>query len=308
MTTLDAPLERTTLYYRDNRSDKIYMCAIEPSGAGFIVTFAYGRRGSTLQTGTKTAQPVAYAAAKKIYDKLVQEKTAKGYTPGEDGTPYQQTENAQRATGVLPQLLNAIDESAAEKLLTDPAWLTQEKLDGKRVILRRSGDAILGINRKGLEIPLPEPIVACARTISGQQWLLDGECVGDVFIAFDLLEMACVDLRPQPYRKRLDALYGLALTDDHQPIRFIRTAVKTADKRSMLADLRMQNRVGVGNVTIPAGTAIPAAGSIAEVRYLYAYPGGSLFQPVYLGERDDIAVDACVLGQLKYKTSDESDG
>ena len=46
---------------------------------------------------------------------------------------------------------------------------------------------------------------------------------------------------------------------------------------------------------------IPAAGAIIEVRYLYAYPGGSLYQPVYLCRRDDVALSACTLAQLKYK-------
>ncbi|MEI8197307.1 MAG: WGR domain-containing protein [Phycisphaerae bacterium] len=363
MITPETPLGRTTLYYREASSDKIYSCAMEPSGTGFIVTFAYGRRGSTLQTGTKTAEPVDYATAKKTFDKLVQDKTAKGYSPGADGTPYQQTAKADRATGILPQLLNPIEDSAAEKLLSDPAWLTQEKLDGKRIIIRRSGADIVGINRRGLQIALPEPIVVCARTIGGMQWLMDGECIGDRFIAFDLLEMACIDLRPQPCRKRLDTLYRMALSGPDQPIEFIRTATKTIDKRVMLAELRKQNREGivfkriaapytpgrpasggdqrklkftaaasclvagtngtkrsvslelldgtrrvsVGSVTIPANQQIPVAGIILEVRYLYAHLGGSLFQPVYLGVRDDITADACTLAQLKYKASDDNE-
>jgi hypothetical protein len=49
---------------------------------------------------------------------------------------------------------------------------------------------------------------------------------------------------------------------------------------------------GVGSVTIPPSHTVPAAGSIVEVRYLYAYEGGSLYQPVYLGIRDDIDAGA----------------
>ena len=72
---------KITLYYREGSSDKIYHAAVEAAGTGFVVNFAYGRRGSTLQTGTKTAKPVEYAAARNIYDKLVFEKTAKEYSP-----------------------------------------------------------------------------------------------------------------------------------------------------------------------------------------------------------------------------------
>jgi bifunctional non-homologous end joining protein LigD len=45
--------------------------------------------------------------------------------------------------------------------------------------------------------------------------------------------------------------------------------------------------VGVGNVTIPPNHSIPEPGQIVDVRYLYAYPGGSLYQPTYLGIRTD---------------------
>ena len=117
MTTIET--ESITLYYRNGSSDKIYQAAVEPSGPGFIVTFAYGRRGSTLTTGRKTELPIGFDEAKKIYAKLVKEKMGKVYTPGEDGTPYQNTEKADRATGVLPQLLNAIDECHAQKYIAD---------------------------------------------------------------------------------------------------------------------------------------------------------------------------------------------
>jgi len=79
--------ERVTLYYRAGSSDKVYQAAIEPMGDEFVVNFAYGRRGSTLTTGTKTSLPVPYDTAKKIFVKLVNEKKAKGYTEGENGTP-----------------------------------------------------------------------------------------------------------------------------------------------------------------------------------------------------------------------------
>jgi bifunctional non-homologous end joining protein LigD len=66
-------------------------------------------------------------------------------------------------------------------------------------------------------------------------------------------------------------------------------------------------RVNVGNVTIPANQAIPPAGAVAEIKYLYCHVGGSLYQPVFLGVRDDIGESACVVGQLKYKAGGEED-
>src|SRR5437660_749681 len=75
--------------------------------------------------------------AKRIYEKLVTEKTAKGYTPGEDGRPYQQTEKAGQHTGIHCQLLNPIDEDQVGKLSADPAYWMQEKWDGRRRLLHK---------------------------------------------------------------------------------------------------------------------------------------------------------------------------
>ena len=56
-----------------------YHAAIEPRGEGYIVTFAYGRRGNTLTTGIKSDLPMPLETATKLFDKLVASKLAKGY-------------------------------------------------------------------------------------------------------------------------------------------------------------------------------------------------------------------------------------
>lgn len=84
--------------------------------------------------------------------------------------------------------------------------------------------------------------------------------------------------------------------------------VKTnATKRSVsLAVLDDKGHyVQVGNVTVYPNQDIPAAGSIVEVKYLYYFAGGSLFQPVLQGtgdcSRDDIDTEDCKLSKLKLK-------
>ena len=49
----------TTLYYRDERSDKVYRAAIEPRDGGYVVNFAYGRRGSCIATQAESDPPPA---------------------------------------------------------------------------------------------------------------------------------------------------------------------------------------------------------------------------------------------------------
>ena len=75
-----------------------------------------------------------YDTALKTFNQLVASKLAKGYTPGEDGTPYQHTGHEGRATGIYPQLLEPVaDAHALGHLSLDPLYCAQEKHDGKRL-------------------------------------------------------------------------------------------------------------------------------------------------------------------------------
>ena len=139
----------------------------------------------------------------------MEEKTAKGYTPGESGTPYQHTDKADRATGIVPQLLNSIDESEVEKYLADDRWWMQEKFDGRRILVRKQGATITAINRTGLTTDLPLPIVEAIQLLSAADCLLDGEAVGDIYYAFDLLHVDVTDMRPNPYGERYAMLRKL---------------------------------------------------------------------------------------------------
>jgi bifunctional non-homologous end joining protein LigD len=95
--------------------------------------------------------------------------------------------------------------------------------------------------------------------------------------------------------KRLGATYTAgrpASKGDHLKFKFHATAtlgVTTINgKRSVqLGAWTPQHWEFVGNVTIPANHALPKVGDLVEVRYLYHYPGGSPYQPIYLGSRSD---------------------
>lgn len=338
----------TTLYFKDDTSDKVYHAEIAPSGDLFVVNFAYGRRGATLTTGTKTQTPVPLAQAQKIYDKLVAEKMAKGYTPGEDGTPYT-SEGAGEKSGILPQLLNEIDEDKIGWMLHDPGWIAQQKFDGRRMMVRKN-DKVEAVNRKGLIIGAPQPVIDQIATLPGE-FILDGEIVGDVYYVFDMLHL-------NPYESPTygDRLISLSLLEDLPNVKKVYTAHTTKEKKALLDRLVEQGAEGIvfkhldsyfkhgrpnsggdmlkykfykslsavvrqindkrsvglelwdrdrreykyiGNVTIPPNKDIPAVGTMVEVRYLYATEAGILYQPVYIGPRDDI--DDCLTSQLQFK-------
>jgi bifunctional non-homologous end joining protein LigD len=74
-------------------------------------------------------------------------------------------------------------------------------------------------------------------------------------------------------------------------------------KRSVeLSLFNGRSLVSCGNVSIPANHEIPLVGAVVEVRFLYAAKAsGVLYQPVYLGPRDDVDPGECLVSQLKYK-------
>ncbi len=135
----------TTLYFREGSSDKVYQAGIRPKGGGYMVHFAYGRRGSTLNTGSKTPQPVEYQIAKGIYDKLVRDKVAKGYRPGQDNASYTETHSSRQESGIRCQLLNPIDVGDLPQLIASSDYCMQEKMDGRRLLLQKQDGSIQGI-------------------------------------------------------------------------------------------------------------------------------------------------------------------
>ena len=357
--------ERVSLYYREGSSDKVYQAAIEPTGNQFVVNFAYGRRGATLTTGTKTSSPVDYGAAMKIYTKIVNEKKAKGYTEGANGTPYEHSDK--QASGILPQLLNPVEEADVESLLSDDNYCAQEKLDGRHLLIRKQDDQLEGINKKGLVVGLPVTVANDLRNLPGN-FIPDGESVGDDYHAFDLLEHNGENLRPLPYRLRFMRLMNLLLFVQaefqgrvgHPHVRLVETVFSTQEKTELWQRLRRENREGIvfkrldapytpgkpnrggpqlkfkfvatlsavvaqvnarrsvelslfqgrslvscGNVTIPANHEIPQVGTVVEVRYLYVYRDSlALYQPIYLGPREDVEAGECRVSQLKYKAEE----
>jgi bifunctional non-homologous end joining protein LigD len=64
--------------HRDGRSDKVYQIHLDRVDSGHIVNFQFGRRGSTLQSGMKTPQPLPFENAAKVYNLLLTQKIAMG--------------------------------------------------------------------------------------------------------------------------------------------------------------------------------------------------------------------------------------
>ena len=344
--------ESITLYFKQGTSDKVYKASLEEINGQYLVNFAFGRSGSTLKTGTKTQTPIAYEKAKKIYDKLVNEKSAKGYVPGNNSTQYVYS-SSQTNTGIHCQLLNPVEQDDVAKLIDEDIWWAQEKKDGKRMLLQKNAtDKVTAINRRGYSTGAPEVIVKTAEAID-RAFLIDGEAVGEVLYVFDLLTLDGQDIKDKTYEERSALLEGLPFSG---AIEVVKTAKSSQEKQALYDQLKQggsegivfkewasgytagrpnsggtqlkfkfydtasvivskvndkrsvalmvydgAQEVAVGNVTIAVNQTIPTVGDMIEVRYLYAYKGGSLYQPTFLMQRTDITKEECTIQQLKYK-------
>lgn len=345
----------TSLYFKDGSSDKIYSANIVPNGDLYDVVFSYGRRGSTQTTGKKNIDPVSAVEASHIYNRLIREKQAKGYSEGEDGAAYVATDKEDRYTGVLPMLLNPIEESELDYYITNDEWCAEEKFDGRRMQIRREHGLFDAINRKGLIVGCPEAVLNEARMFGIRgNFVADGEIVGEKYHIFDVPN-------EKTHWDRVHDRYLLFQGMPREHIVEVETHYGIVNKTIFLYELRTRNAEGIvfkrsnslykpgrpnsggdavkfkfyatasvfvgatnkvrsvgmfvydngvltqcGNVSIPPNVEVPAMGDIIEVRYLYAYKGSNaLFQPVYLGVRDDLRTEDCKLSQFKFKAEED---
>ncbi len=367
--------ESVTLYYKAGTSDKVYQVCLAEKDGGWVVNYGFAKRGATLRWGTKTNTPLDYAAAKKIYDKIVAGQLKEGYTPGEDGTPYTDTPQTDRATGIFPMLLVTVDDDLLPALMESNDFVAEEKFDGQRIMLKKDrGGKVIGINRDGLQIGIPTNVEKAVASIPGW-FVIDGEMVGEEYHTFDIMEEAGKDLRQWGYMARTNVLMTLVHFHSVDPcIQFQQAAQGKSEKAKLFAITKNAGREGivfkrktalytpgrtknklkldgpggtpsnadyfkykfvamatvkvtkinakrsvavavlgsdderggkldlvaVGNVTIKANCDIPEVGDFVEVRYLYAYRQGSLYQPVYIGVRTD-KHQADTVASLKYK-------
>lgn len=237
--------EQASLYFSEGSSDKEYHAQIIEANDGFLVNFQYGRRGAALTAGSKTASPLPYEAAKKTFDKLVKEKTSKGYTPDVSGAAYQGTENAGLKTDFVPQLLNAITEDEAMRLIAGGDHAAQQKMDGERRAVHAEAGKGVGMNRKGLVVPLPQSIADEVISISdnGGAIRVDGEIIGEILHVFDLHVFKGESIRSLPWLERMRL--AAEVLSGCEYIKIVPVAVTPAEKRVLWSKVKMYHGEGV---------------------------------------------------------------
>lgn len=260
--------KKADLEYREGSSDKVYHVWIENVGANHFVKFKYGRRGSTLMAGTKIG-PTHAAKAVEVYNKIVSEKTGKGYKPIPGtkkpmGPPTSTipkfkplssslppgSTTAKRTTEkrfiTSPQLLNPMSEKLLHDLIRSDKWVLQEKHDGKRMILMHTpNNKVAAWNKLGKDIEPPEEYCSALQKFKGYHFIIDGEACGPVFYVFDILQLESIDCGPLILEERLANLGMLMRSVDQDVIRMVATAETVQEKKSLLRELKERNAEGV---------------------------------------------------------------
>jgi bifunctional non-homologous end joining protein LigD len=252
-------IEQASLYKTSGSSNKEYHVFIEARDAGHVINTLHGPRGKATVAGTKTASPVHPDKAREIFEKLVKDKLAGGYTRDESGRAQVGAYTAFGAgqaqhSGWEPALLEPLSREGVEELIEDPHWLMSEKMDGERRAIHIQQSQVLGINRRGLYVPIPQAwSESLARLAPGT--MLDGEHVGDRFHVFDVLQVGEHDLRAWGYGHRLQALQqafashmglnsgGLARAES--PIRMLLATGSAPLKRELLRDVEQRGGEGI---------------------------------------------------------------
>jgi bifunctional non-homologous end joining protein LigD len=239
--------ERAELYFRQGSSDKVYHLQLENVDDKWSVEAQWGRRGSALQSDAK-ANGVPYEEAKLVYDRILREKTGKGYqiaqattngdTPISVGLPA-----TKEHSGHVPELLTPIEEPEALRLAEDVTWWFQQKFDGRRLAVQKADGKYSGINKLGQIIPIDSRLSESLGLVQAKTFLADGEITDSHFYTWDLLSVNDTDLRAEPYEIRYVHLTRL-FRGAHQTLRVCETAMTLKAKRGFVKAVHDANAEG----------------------------------------------------------------
>jgi len=243
------------LFYQEGSSDKVYHASIIKDGAAYTVTCEWGRRGSSLQQGSKAVR-VPLAKAEQKFASLVREKTNKGYqeitdtvqpaavAPPEGEGSGSKVTGKRAKVGFAAQLTQELEESHLSKFLSNDDIVAQQKVDGNRILVHVNEELVV-TNRDG-----QVSAKADTRAFSGLRYLphgtiVDGELLGGEYWLFDVLSFAGDDVRERGYLERYEILDGEiepALTDD---IRVLPVAIGKKAKQKLHDTLRAARAEGL---------------------------------------------------------------
>ncbi len=263
-------MKRERFTFIGGNSNKEYTVVLDDSSPGrFIARGEYGRIGGNMVTVVKYDGASKYQA-EQAYSEEIGNRKRKGYQPAPLGKPLVESKAAPGAKDdfvpvkkgespffnmtppksdfIFPQLLNEISEAELDGYLDSPEWIMQLKKDGIRFQLVRKGQTVYGYRGKlgTKQTALPEDVVAAALRMNWDNFVLDGELVGDLFWAFDVLSVNGESVAKMPYAQRYALLEGWAESEyQGDGISVVGTAYTRSQKRALLTASQESNAEGV---------------------------------------------------------------
>lgn len=260
------------MHFISGSSDKLYVVQIHehetPSGTEFSVVGFYGRRGGSLRSTQKykgSSKSLAEADARKLIDSKL--KTGYEVIPSSSvtgmpssapifgGTSVTHSGAAsatpvKAVTGPIPMLAESVkDDDHTLELIEDSNWGMQRKYDGERVVVSVSRKGIQAYNRRGQARSISTEVEAELKKLlalpdfqDDKETVLDGELMGDVFVAFNILTLRDSDIRSFSFDERYTAMEELL--KDHSGL-LAPLAWSVDDKRSMLESAINEDWEGV---------------------------------------------------------------
>lgn len=243
------------LFFQEGSSDKVYNATIVDEGGVYTVKVAWGRRGSTLNTGAKAVK-VTLAIAEKKFASCVREKTNKGYQeitravkPAKVAPPVGEgsgtkAPRARARVGHAAQLLEPIEDAELEKFLADESVIAQQKIDGMRV-LTHVGDELVVTNRDGQKTTKVDMSRLAGLEYLPPGTIVDGELLDDGYWLFDMLQWGEDDIRDRGYLERWELLENEAEPALSGDIRVVPIARGKKAKRALHDKLRAVGAEGI---------------------------------------------------------------
>jgi bifunctional non-homologous end joining protein LigD len=238
--------ERVELYFQQGGSDKVYHLQLETVQDKWSVNAQWGRRGSSLQSDVKV-NDATYEEAKRVYDRILREKTGKGYQITEGAANGASAISVGMPTkersGHVPELLTPIEEEEARALVPNLLWWFQQKFDGRRLAVHKTSGQYSGINKLGQIIPIDARLTLWLDRVQAKSFLVDGEITDTRFYIWDLLSLNDTDLRDEPYEVRYAHLTRLFQGVD-DALRVVETGMTAKAKRAFVDRMHAVNAEG----------------------------------------------------------------
>lgn len=209
--------EQSLMFCPTNAGGKEYLAQLIDNCDGtYTAQSSFGPKGNLRSTAIQ-AQSVSLEVAFKAYTKVIKSKL-KGssvYSIVSQSAPTEAVIASPVKAVTSPyqaQLLNSIDsEEEALALYATGRFVMQQKMDGDRMSILLKNNQITAYNRKGQYRGCPEALKQALASIElDGELFIDGEIVGDVFYAFDLLYCGNTSCALLGYKKRIDLLKDMA--------------------------------------------------------------------------------------------------